>query len=84
MTSAEWHEWTTDTAARNWQMSDVLATPSASETLPVAARVLVGASLRLLVRADEAATRASGARNRLRASASLIPLPTARRPYDDL
>lgn len=62
----------------------MLATPSASETLPVAARALVGASLRLLIRADEAAVRASEARERLWASAALIPLPTARRPYDDL
>ena len=62
----------------------MLATPSASETLPVAARALVGASVRLLVRADEAAARASGARDRLRASASLIPLQRTRRPYDDL
>lgn len=62
----------------------MLATPSASETLPVAARALLGVSLRLLVRADEAAVRASGAKERLRASAALIPLPAARRPYDDL
>jgi hypothetical protein len=62
----------------------VLATSSASETLPLAARALVGASLRLLIRADEAAIRAAGARDRLRGSASLIPLPRQRRPYDEL
>ena len=62
----------------------MLAAPSASDTLPIAARALVGASLRLLVRADEAAVLATGAKDRLRASAALIPLPTARRPYDDL
>lgn len=62
----------------------MLPAPSASETLPAAARALVGASLRLLVRADEAAVRAAGVRDRLRASASLLPIPAARRPYDDL
>lgn len=62
----------------------MLATPSASETLPAAARALVGASLRLLVRADEAAVRVADAKDRLRASAALLPLPAARRPYDDL
>lgn len=62
----------------------MLAAPSASETLPTAARALVGASLRMLVRADEAAVRAAGAKQRLLASAALLPLPGARRPYDDL
>ena len=62
----------------------MLATPSPSETLPLAARALVGASVRLLIRADEAAARASGAKERLRASAALLPLPSSRRPYDDL
>ena len=57
----------------------MLAAPSSSETLPAAARVLVGASLRLLVRADEAAVRVTGATERLRMS-----LPVPRRPYDDL
>lgn len=62
----------------------MLATSSASETLPLAARALVGASVRLLIRADEAAVRAAGARDRLRGSAALIPLPRQRRPYDEL
>jgi hypothetical protein len=62
----------------------VLAAPSASESLPTAARALIGASVRLLIRADEAAVRAAGAKDRLRAGAALLPLPAARRPYDDL
>lgn len=54
---------------------------STSDALPTTLRALVGASLRLLVRADEAATRAAGTTERLRAAA-VLPLP--RRPYDEL
>ena len=80
----EWPERARDSGSPGCDPPRVLATPSVSETLPVAARALLGASLRLLVRADAAAAQASGARERLRASAALLPLPTARRPYDDL
>ena len=55
---------------------------SPSEALPTTVRALLGASLRLLVRADEAAVRAAGSTERLRASAALIPLP--RRGFDEL
>ena len=55
---------------------------SPSETLPTTIRALVGASLRLLVRADEAAVRATESTERLRASAALLPLP--RRAFDEL
>ena len=55
---------------------------SPSATLPGTVRTLVGASLRLLVRADEAAVRAAESTDRLRASVALLPLP--RRAYDEL
>ena len=55
---------------------------SPSEALPTTVRALVGASLRLLVRADEAAVRAAGSTERLRATAALLPRP--RREYDEL
>ena len=55
---------------------------SPSEALPTTIRALVGASLRLLVRADEAAVRATESTERLRASAALLPLP--RRAFDEL
>jgi hypothetical protein len=42
----------------------------------------VGASLQLLVRADEAAVRAADTTERLRASAGLLPMP--RRAHDEL
>ncbi|MCW2679474.1 MAG: hypothetical protein JWM62_875, partial [Frankiales bacterium] len=46
------------------------------------APALVGASLQLLVRADEAAVRAADTTERLRASAGLLPMP--RRAHDEL
>ena len=52
---------------------------SRSETVPAAARVLVGMSVRLLHRADEAVTRASDGTRRL-----LELLPEPRAPYDEL
>lgn len=55
---------------------------SPSEALPATVRVLVVASLRLLVRADEAAVRAGEAGQRLRATAARLPRP--RRAYDEL
>ncbi len=60
----------------------MLTTLTPSEALPTTVRALVGASLRLLVRADEAAVRASESTGRLRASAALLPLP--RRSFDEL
>lgn len=54
---------------------------SRSDALPAAARAVVTASLRLLVRADDAAVRAVETRDRLR-TAVAVPLP--RRPYDDV
>jgi hypothetical protein len=59
---------------------------SPSDALPTTVRRLLGASVRLLVRADEAAVRATETTERLRATAALgtglLPLP--RRPYDEL
>lgn len=52
---------------------------SRSDTVPAAARVLVGASVRLLVRADEALVRASDGTRRL-----LDLLPEPRAPFDEL
>ena len=59
----------------------MLTVLSRSDTLPSAARLLVGASLRLLARADDAAVRAGEHRQRLLERA-VLPLP--RRPYDEL
>lgn len=60
----------------------------ASEALPLAVRRLVGASLRVLVRADEAAVRGGEITQRLRSTASAVPgrlpIPAPRRGYDDL
>ena len=56
--------------------------PSPSDALPSTVRLLLGASVRLLVRADEAAVRAAETGERLRATAALLPRP--RRPYDEL
>lgn len=55
---------------------------SPSEAIPTAVRKLFGASLRLLVQADEAAVRAQQTSERLLATTALLPLP--RRPYDEL
>ena len=65
-----------------WQARPVPTAMSPSEALPGVVRKLVGASLRLLVQADEAAVRAAEASERLRATTALLPLP--RRPYDEL
>lgn len=60
----------------------------ASEALPRATRRLVGASLRALVRADQAAVRGGEITQRLRSTASgvpaRIPIPAPRRGYDDI
>lgn len=55
------------------------STLSRSEVLPTTVRAVIGASLRLLVRADEAAVRAAETGERLRAV-----LPRPRLPYDEL
>lgn len=55
---------------------------SRSSVLPTVVRALVGASVRVLVHADDAATRAAGSAERLRSTASLLPRP--RRAYDEL
>jgi len=55
---------------------------SPSDALPAAVRRLLGVSVHLLVRADQAAVRATETTERLRATAALLPLP--RRPYDEL
>lgn len=57
----------------------MLTVPSRSDTVPAAARVLVGASIRLLVRTDEAVVRATDGTRRLRA---LLPEP--RQAFDEL
>lgn len=57
----------------------MLTALSRPDTVPTAARVLVGASIRLLVRADVAVVRATDSTRRLR---DLLPQP--RRAFDEL
>lgn len=76
-----WSQRATDAAATFCQGRPVLTVPPRSETVPAVARVLAGTCVRLLVRADQAAVRATDATSRLRSSA--VRLPGPRRGYDE-